>query len=128
MPRSRSAKCMIARITCVWVTVTTAAASSFCLWVAANWFANLKDQKLEGRHLPAISSYFYPPAFWPYLFPMLLGAWALYITTARRRMSQDRCMLFCTVGACAMILFIAVFAFAIAVPLLPMKICRLQQP
>jgi len=116
---------MIPRLISVWIAVAGSSLVSFFLFLTAYWFGNLYDQTQGGKPFPAISEHFYPPASAIYYFPLALFCWALLITF-RYRQSTDHCALFCVATVVLTQVFMAVFAFSVAMPFLPVKIFRIH--
>jgi hypothetical protein len=117
---------MIPRLLTTWFPVASAivvALSTFGL----SRFAAYPHQAFTGdKPLPPISQVFFPPSFWPYLFPIPLALWAI-VVTFRVRQNDQQPQLLSTVSFSITISFIAVFLFALILPFFPMIIEPIRQ-
>jgi len=117
---------MIARITAGWFAVATSFIVSFFFLGLSRWLQVLVDRQLGGKPLPMISTWFYSPGIWPYFFPTIGAIIAVYCTIRARQ--SDSAWLLCTsvcFGTC--FVFLAFYAFSVALPFLPMKISSMGE-
>lgn len=112
---------MIARIIAGWLAVAASVIVSLILYGTSRWIQNAIDQLLSGRALPVISTWFYPPSLWPYWFPVVGAAVALYCTF-RARHSDSAWLLCVTISLSLCVVFTAVCIFSLSLPWLPMRI------
>lgn len=107
---------MIYRIASVWIAIASAAAVSILCF-------NLADEAARpilsrGAELPLISKAFFPGSMMIYLYPILLGIWAL-AHTIRSRDDRDQSYLIVTTTLSISFVFIAAYALALAMPYIP---------
>lgn len=107
------------RIISVWIAIGSAAAvSSICHLLA--WLAEtaIRSHRIMDSELTQISKVFLPDALLVYLYPVPLGTWAL-LHTLRSRDDRDQSLLLITTTLCISIIFIGLFALALALPFIP---------
>jgi hypothetical protein len=107
---------MIQRIVSVWIAIGSSAAVAFLCFILADYAG--RPIRYRGGELPRLSELFCPDALLVYLFPLPLCIWAL-AHTIRSRDDRDQSILIVTATLGITIVFIAVFALAIALPYIP---------
>ena len=107
---------MIHRIVSVWIAIASSAAVAILCFALAGEAA--RPILYRGAEMPFISKAFYPGSMLIYLYPIPLGIWA-FAHTIRSRDERDQSILIVTTTLGITIVFIAVFALAIALPFIP---------
>ena len=114
---------MIQRLVSVWVAVGSSAAVSFLCFILADNAA--RSIRYRSGELPRLSELFYPDAMLVYFYPLPLCIWALS-HTLRSSDDRDQSMLIVTATLSLSIVFLTVFALALALPYIPVAASVLQ--
>jgi hypothetical protein len=104
------------RLASVWIAVGAAAAVSILCYLLAGEAG--RPIQARGGDLPLISKAFYPEAILIYLYPVPLAIWSL-IHSVRRPDDRDQGLLIVTTTLSISIVFVAMFALALALPYIP---------
>ena len=107
---------MIQRIVSVWIAVGSSAAVAFLCFILADNAG--RPIRYRGGELPRLSELFYPDALLVYFFPLPLCVWAL-AHTLRSPDDRDQSMLIVTATLSLSVVFLSVFALALALPYIP---------
>ncbi|MDD5260918.1 MAG: hypothetical protein PHD76_03625 [Methylacidiphilales bacterium] len=118
-------KQMITRIITGWITIAGSGVVSFFLFALSRWLDYPLAKLTGGKPLPVISTLFYPPTVWPYLFPVIFVLFAIY-ATARCRSVESTWTALCVLTLITTLMFVAIFLFSMALPWLPMRIYPIQ--
>jgi hypothetical protein len=107
---------MIQRIVSVWIAIGSSAAVAFLCFILADYAG--RPIRYRGGELPRLSELFYPDALLVYFYPLPLCIWAL-AHTLRSPDDRDQSMLIVTTTLSLSIVFLSVFALALALPYIP---------
>jgi hypothetical protein len=114
---------MIQRIVSVWIAVGSSAAVAFLCFILADNAA--RSIRYRSGELPRLSELFYPDAMLVYFFPLPLCMWALS-HTLRSPDDRDQSILIVTATLSLLVVFLTVFALALALPYIPLNASVLQ--
>jgi hypothetical protein len=117
---------MLARLVSVWIAVFTSAIISFFCYVTTSWLQGLHWHCVGNKPMPVITEWFYHQnGGYIYYYPLVLIAWAFFYTI-KYRQSTEHAALLRTVCFSLILVFWAVYVFAMIIPVCPMPTYQLE--